>query len=445
METGYYMKMNHLMYIMIFFSLINAENRLTLKQAERETVENNLSVHALNMEKESVKWQRLSTIGIYFPSFVYSGSYTHYDFNGPAPFMFPGMQQGSGFLGGFYDNTFSHQLSFNIPISNGGAEIAALRISRQTISALTLQLEDKKQQVILDIRTTYLNAVAAQEQIRVNQRSLGWARQNYNKALIKYEAEAISRSEVLRWEAEVFDRKVRLTESEADLRQLLLLLLLQMGRNIDTAYIKEVALDSLVYFEKRFDETFRFEALDLQEHPLFKALTFQEQVAKEQVRLSRAKLFPRLNGFYSMQWPADSTLVPQGQRYWMAGLRLDIPLVPGLSLFSDVKKSTTDSRRIEYVIEEKRRQLRVALEKSKAHAQAAHEEVEAARKRRDAMNETLTMMQDRYEGGLVNQTELLETALQTDIAQIGYIRTLFMYLIHKAEYFRSTGRLEVIE
>ena len=439
------MRSNVYLIIVLSFFIAGAETFLGLRQVEEEAVEHNLNKQSLDMEEEATRWQKISAVGTYLPSFMYSGSYTRSDMESPFTGFQPGMGMPGGQFGALYENSFSHQFSLNLPLSNGGSEIIVLRLSNQMLAAINHRQEDTRQQIILDIRKTYLNAAVTAEQITVNKRSIEWAQKNLEKAKIKLMAETIPKNEVLRWEAEVLDREVSHRESQAQYRELLLYLLLQRGKKIDTSEIASIHLDSLSFFERLYDKQVIAPEGIVQEHPFFKVLALQEEMSREQVRLEKARLFPRLNAFYSLQWPADSVLLPESKRYWMAGLRLDIPLVPGLSIFSDIKKSGYDQKKSAYTFEAARRQLQVSQLSAQEHLEAAHQEVRAAKKRRDVLTETVAMMQDRYEGGLANQTELLETALQTDLARTGYIRTLFMYLIYKAEYLRSIGKLEVIQ
>jgi outer membrane protein TolC len=67
----------------------------------------------------------------------------------------------------------------------------------------------------------------------------------------------------------------------------------------------------------------------------------------------------------------------------------------------------------------------------------------AARERRDLMQETVEIMQARYEAGIADQTDLLDVALERDQARLAYIRALFDCLLSHARFLRSIGKLEV--
>ena len=59
------------------------------------------------------------------------------------------------------------------------------------------------------------------------------------------------------------------------------------------------------------------------------------------------------------------------------------------------------------------------------------------------MERNVKAMQQRYDGGLVNQTQLMEVALGEEQARLGYLDKLFSCLLLEAEYYKTTGQLAV--
>jgi hypothetical protein len=74
---------------------------------------------------------------------------------------------------------------------------------------------------------------------------------------------------------------------------------------------------------------------------------------------------------------------------------------------------------------------------------AAYHGVSAAKIQRDLMDKQLQLMQQRYDGGLVNQSQLLEVAFGSRMARVGYIQKLLECLLLQSEYLKNTGKLEV--
>ena len=61
------------------------------------------------------------------------------------------------------------------------------------------------------------------------------------------------------------------------------------------------------------------------------------------------------------------------------------------------------------------------------------------------MDRQLDIMQKRYDGGLVNQSQLLEVSLGAKLTRIGYIQKLIECLLYEAEYYKNVGKLEVTQ
>ena len=90
-------------------------------------------------------------------------------------------------------------------------------------------------------------------------------------------------------------------------------------------------------------------------------------------------------------------------------------------------------------------QFKVNLERIKLFYKASYEAVTAAKKQQELMEKQLDIMQKRYDGGLVNQSQLLEVSLGEKMARIGYIHKLFECLLYEAEYLKNVGKLEVTQ
>ena len=73
----------------------------------------------------------------------------------------------------------------------------------------------------------------------------------------------------------------------------------------------------------------------------------------------------------------------------------------------------------------------------------SYDGVAGAHRQVELMEKQLQIMQERYDGGQVNQLELLSIALAVRNTKIGYTQKLFECLLYEAEFLRYAGKLEV--
>jgi outer membrane protein TolC len=426
---------------------------LPLEVAERTAAENAFEAAAKEFEVQAAKWSTWNVVANYLPRVQYTGNYMRMDeetvrwANSAYDFMIeailpPGTPYPENPNRLFVDS-FSHEISVSQPVSNGGAEIIAIRIARHVREAVEMNRQAAVQEAIYTTREAYFNALAAGERTAVETQYLGWAKKNLRKSRTRVQEGAAPVTDLLRWEAEVLQKESDLLTARATERFMILSLYHSMGvtpAEADTS----VNLASLDVFEQWYARGPIPADGAVQNNPQLRSVISYTEAAKAQKNLTLTQFLPRLNAFYLYSWPAWDRLEPWDERKgWTAGLSLTIPVFSGFRNTTSYKKSTYEYRKA--VVEEAqiKGQLELNLERIALLYAASFKEVEAAKKSMELMDRQLEIMQKRYDGGLVNQLELLETALGARQTRIGYLQSLFKYLLLEAEYLKNTGRLEV--
>jgi outer membrane protein TolC len=458
---------------------------LSLANAERKAVEKAFEVQSQELEERAREWEKKNKVAGYLPTVSYTGTYMMMDdrtvnranqffesIEDPSqnPFTLIGrnaylidsiIQVNDGgalpdpdlYMGGgmedfenpqpMFRNSFSHAISVTQPITNGGVELIAITIAKHTKKAVELQLEATRQEALYSARNAYFDALQAAEAVTISRKSLAFAERNLKKAKARHESGAVPVTDVLRWEAEVIRNQNALAQAEAGNRVAVLLLYQAMGTRISEAD-GGVKLDPVEAYEQWYAKGPAQTAESVETNPQLRAIKSYTKAARGYEQVSKSQYFPKLNAFYTYSWPAWNKLQPwQERRGWTAGAVLSVPIFTGF-------RNTTSYRmsRFEYkktVVEERKveNQLRINLERIAQFYKAAYESVEGAKKQRELMDRHLAAMQQRYDGGLVNQTQLLEVALGVDQARLGYIEKLFNCLLLESEYLKAVGKLSV--
>jgi len=454
---------------------------LSLADAERKTVKKAFEVQSQELEERAREWEKKNKVAGYLPSVSYTGTYLMMDkrtvnranqffesIEDPAanPFMQiytnayridsiatngavsppdPSMMDMDAFENPqpIFRNSFSHEISVTQPITNGGVELIAISIAKHTKEAVELQLEATRQEALYNVRKTYFDALQAAEAVTISRKSLEFAERNLKKAKARHESGAVPVTDVLRWEAEVIRNRNALAQAEAGNKVAVLSLYQAMGIRISEAD-GEVQLDPVEAYEQWYAKGPAQTAESVETNPSLRAIKSYTKAARGYEQASKSQYFPKLNAFYTYSWPAWNKLQPwQERRGWTAGAVLSVPIFTGF-------RNTTNYRmsRFEYkktVVEERKveNQFRINLERIAQFYKAAYESVEGAKKQRELMDRHLAAMQQRYDGGLVNQTQLLEVALGADQARLGYIQKLFECLLLESEYLKAAGKLAV--
>ncbi|MDG5813506.1 TolC family protein [Chitinispirillales bacterium ANBcel5] len=424
--------------------LPGSSDTLTLRNAERAALENNLNFLSAQYELSATRWERNSAIGNIFPTVSFSTTYiTTEDIaeEPPAPVaqQQPTVPTGPGIVG----DGFSHQLSVTQPLFNGGVEVASLLVARKTLSAMEHTLEATRQDVILEVRSNYLNTLVAFEQLRIDSTGLAWVEQNLKQARVSEERGVMPASEVLRWEAELLERQVRINESHTAARLALSQLLLSIGETqVGEA---DVQLEGMELLKQLYRDTAEIIDNGVGRNPSILAAEDELEVAQRSVLVSITQFLPRINAFFQYDWPPENGVIVEQESYWTMGAQASIDLFAGGRRYSELQMSRYQARMAETMTQQMRRQTQISLENARDLYRNSGIEVEASSKRLQLMQEALSMVERRYRAGMAGLIELLDTQMQLEAAQVAYLGAMAGSILNRAEYLRAAGMLEELQ
>lgn len=415
---------------------------LTLEYCENKALEQNFSLQAAQYQRNSVKWQKYSTIGTILPSVSLNTNWLQTEDiqdvpSGQQPT--PGQRPTTGTT--FSQDGFYHQLTINQPIFNGGGEILSYFLASNNLEAANYRVKAARQDAILQVRNAYFNALLLSEQKMIDSLGLEWTRRNLYQARIRHEEGVLPPYELLRWEAEVADRRGRVISSYASYRAALSQLFLTMGQQPQESI--GLQLEDASLLEQMFEASAELPEGSSENNPELQAAQEELSIARQNTFLTLTRFLPNINGFLRYDWPAQDNFIAQGESFWTYGINISWTLFSGAKRFSDYYASRNQYQQFESQFSQLAEQNRISVFQTRTLYRASREQVESAKSRLELMQRTLSMVEQRYETGLVGMSELLDVRIQTDSAYIMYLQTLVEAVITESEYRSATGQLEV--
>jgi len=444
---------------------------LTLSQAEHAAITTGFEARSQHYYERAKEWEKWNAVANYLPSIDYNLTYLHIDQESvnAAEATAQAMQQMAEALAALdtanasgpttrseaeqaqdpfavYGDSWKHEFTLNQPITNGGVEIVAIGIARHTKRAIEYEQDAARQRAIYDTRKAYFDALTAQQFTAVAEQALDWTRRNLGKARVRNELGSAPVTDVLQWEADLAAREGDLLQARAAQRTALLILHQTMGVTIDNADTA-VELAPLEIYEAWYNKGPTSVAGTVEQNPTLLAVREYAQVAKGATRVSVTRMLPKINAFLNYGWPAwEKFALPEPadeSRTYSLGVVASVPLFSGFRNATNYRK--TKYEQMQALVDEQKlaNQLAVNLDRIASFYRASYQKVAAARGQRDLMRRQLEIMQQRYDSGLVNQSQLLEVELGARQAHLGYISALLDCLLLEAEYRMNVGNLEV--
>lgn len=431
------------------FAANAAAEVLSLRTAEQKALENSFEIRIQDLEERSKTWEKRNTYAGYMPSIGYGLTYMQMDDSTVARAnVFSSMSSIPGFPPlevdpQAYDQSFSHELSVNQVITNGGREFVAIGMARHMEKAVAQSRITTTQDIIYQTRKAYYDAINASHMVVLAESSSVLAQINLEATKIREQSGSIPKTDLVRWEAEVIKTEGDLARARS-MRQIAMIAIYHsMGVHLESVP-DDVALEELPVFEKSFASLPGQLEGNIEQSPQLRFLRAMQRVAKGSRNMAFTQFLPRLNAFYNTTWPARDEFAPWAERKgWTAGLALNVPIFSGFRNSTGFKSASYayEKSRIEHSRTENL--LELDLKRIELSFVAAIKATKAARKQQALMETQLAMLQERYHAGLVNQSQLLETQMATQQVRMGYVQKLFECLLLYAEHKKTLGKLEV--
>ncbi len=468
--------------VILSTNYFNASGKiLTLQEAESTAIKTGYESRAKYFEEQAKEWEKRNVIAGYLPTVNYNLNFLRLGdktinksnevFNGfgltfadievlkdqhpgvlfPSDMVSPETDDEYANPMIQYKNSIKHEFSVNQPITNGGAEIIAITIAKHTTRAIGYQVKSLQQESIYATRKAYFDVIAARERTKVAKQDLSWSKQNLHKANVKYETGSIPVTDVLQWEAEVSRKESDVLEAEATEQFMLYTLYQTIG--IAPEKVPEAGLQPFESFEKWYEQGMKATEASIAGNYDLLALKEFTIVSEKSKDIALTSFLPKVNGFISATLEqvfndaggiSDINMEKKPPSF-AVGAVISVPLFSGFRNSTSYRKSSYEYKKAVVNQQKVETQMKVNLRRVKLFYRASYEGVKAAKKQQELMKKQLEIMQKRYNGGLVNQSQLLEVALGASQTRIGYIQKLFECLLYEAEYLKNVGKLEVTQ
>jgi outer membrane protein TolC len=176
-------------------STASAPLRLTLEEALRRALTDNTALGVARLEVNALESQKDVIFSGILPRIGFQGNVTRND----KSVTFGEGDDARTILAA---NDWSYRLTLSQPVYAGNRERKAINQARLSVDIARQGVTGTEEQVILNVASSYLAAVQAEELLAVEQRNLDLARRRRDQAQIFFEAGETTRVDVLRADAD---------------------------------------------------------------------------------------------------------------------------------------------------------------------------------------------------------------------------------------------------
>ena len=457
---------------------------LTLEDALKIALSENVSVKVADQEIERVKYARKGTYASLFPQVNASGSYQRTikkqvmymgggndeEGGGGMASMFEGLmdpvmyyiQQLMAHTGAVIPpyvppvverdtdsdggiavgrlNTYSAGLSASMPLVNFQLW-ESLRLSGDQVEMAVEQARNSRLGTVTSVKQAFYAVLMAKEAFNVYKSVYENAVENFSRTEKRYRVQKASELDYTRAKTNVANAIPNVYNAESSVILALWQLKAVMGIDLDTPIDVEGALED--YASHMFYDINEAREAGLERNTTMRQLSIQAEQLAKTVRLQQYAYIPTLalNFSYSMNAMTNDFKFSEYKwtPYSFVGVSLSIPIFSGGKRYFDVKQAKVQASELDLQRINTERQLKIAIRQSLQTMETAMRTHIAAEDALGSAEKAYSIAARSYDVGRSTLTDLDNAQLALTQAQLSASQAIYNYLVAKAGLESTIG------
>ena len=334
-------------------------------------------------------------------------------------------------------DNFRTQFSASMPLWDAGQTSRRVHDARLEAQSATRGGERTRQEVIFNVIEAYLNGLLARESVRVAQSSVEATKADLARAEARQEQGLAVPSDLLSAQVQLAQAQEDLLRAQNGVAVADAALNVAMGLAEDAPVAVERDLGEVMFEAGTLEER---QAKALQTRPDFQQSDIDKQRAANGVRMARADFLPKVNLFGA--WEEDNqTFLTRGGNNWALGATLTFNLFDGGANRAWLRESHARQRQAEALRSQLAAAVRFQVRQAYLNLTTARDRVDVSRGAASQAEESLRIIQNRYEAGLSTITDLLHAETARTAAKKNFLNAIFDYRLGYAALELATGEL----
>jgi outer membrane protein len=329
-------------------------------------------------------------------------------------------------------------LGASIPLFLGGRNVLGYQQAQLGREAADQARARAEQEVIFAVIRSYSAVRLSREALTTVEASVRTAEANLSAAEARYDTGLSVASDALAAKVRLARLREESIAAANQVRLAQFALNEAMGQPLDRAnrIVGQLELPALV-----FESADGLEAIARDNRPDYRQADLEAQRLEKEVLRAKGALLPSLHlmGNYELN---NNQFASSGQDSWAVGVVLNLNVFNGGADRARIAEAQANHQRA--LAQRDRLAGAIGLEVHEAFLahQTARERIAVAREALSQAEESLRIVQDRYEAGLTTIVELLDSEVALTASRTNLTRTLYDATVSQARLDLSLGRLD---
>lgn len=337
-------------------------------------------------------------------------------------------------------NRFDGKLAGNLDVLNP-AQIAAYRAARKGAAVAQLDLQQTLQSVLSVVGQTYFGHMRNVQRIEVLDANIRRARELLDIVRRQLDAGVVTQIDVTRAEAQLaITEQARLQQDTAVYQSEL-----QLKRLLDFKLSEPLVLSGFAVTRKdQAPLAIEAEKTVLDQRPDYLRAVEAAKQNKDQVRAAGYQRFGVLSLVGEYGYATSRVFDGEEKTAWLGGVALTVPVFDGLKASADKRVALAQLRSQELRVRALELQIPAELRLAAQDARSRNAQVAVAERNLLLAQEQLRLAQIRFEGGAVDNREVIEAQNSLATASDNRLEAVYQYNLSRLELARSRGDVRAI-
>ena len=402
---------------------------VSLSDAISATLNNNKAIQIAKLDENIAASNYKQTEAIYLPQVGFS--YSAMSTNNPLNAFGFKLQQRSVTQNDFNPDLLNHpsgttdfttKLEVQQPLINMDLLYKRKAAAKQ-IELYQFKTQRTKEYLIFEVQKAYLQLQLGYDAIKVLEDALQTTKSVYTFTDNHFKQGLIQKSDVLNARVHITTVESNLAKAKSNIRNASDYLALLMGQGdgiiytADTTLLTEIINDATTKIaDSRSD---------------FLAMQKAIEASDLMIKANKMSWLPKLNAFGSYQLN-DKRALGFGANAYIAGVQIKWDIFKGNSTKNSIATQTLERNKLSEQLIQQKDQSQLELNKAYRDLSDAQFDIEQQKLSIQQASEALVILQNRYQQGLVNTTDVLQATTLLSQQKFALAQAIFTYNVTKA-------------
>ena len=338
-------------------------------------------------------------------------------------------------------NTWSAGVTAAMPLVNAqvwkSIKLSALDVELAVEKARTSRLE-----MVTQVKNAYYGVLLAKEAFNVYKEVYENAVKNYEETKKKYDSEKISEMELLRAKTSVANAIPNVYNAESSI--ILALWQLKAVLGVDLDMNLDVAGKLEDHAQQMFYDVHQHDSVSLDRNTTMKQLAIQSEMLAETIKLQKYANIPSLALAFNFSMNAMTNDFNFSEYRWTpysyVGLSLNIPIFAGGKRYNQIRQAKNQYQQVQLQTENTERQLKIAIRQSLTTMETNMKSYYSAQDAVEMAAKGYSIAEKAYQVGRSTLIELNDAQLALTQAQLAQSQAIYNFVIAKSQLEQTLGQ-----